>query len=155
GQLNSPWGLAIAPSSFGTLAGALLVGNFGDGHIHAYDATAGTFLAELDDPDGEAIQIDGLWALKVGNGQGGGDTDKVYFTAGLFGESHGLFGSLTPVAPGTPEGPAEREAVIAALDVVKLDLKTLVTDIRNHASSDVIQQDKQTFKNDLAQFHSA
>src|SRR6202030_4717533 len=119
------WGLAIAPASFGSLAGALLVGNFGNGHINAFNATTGAFMGELKDPDGEPIQIDGLWALKVGNGGAGGDASKVYFTAGLFGESHGLFGSLTPVAAGTPEGPAEAQRAQGFLDVAQLNLEAV------------------------------
>src|SRR5262249_30188689 len=92
GRLDSPWGLAIAPASFGNLADALLVGNFGNGRINAFDPNKGAFLTGLRDPDGEPIHINGLWALKVGNGGNGGDADKVYFTAGIFDESHGLFG---------------------------------------------------------------
>src|SRR5439155_25783211 len=134
GALNSPWGLALAPASFGTLAGALLVGNFGNGRIHAYNATTGTFLDTLKDPDGEPIQIDGLWALKVGTGSGnGGDANKVYFTAGLDGERHGLFGSLAPANPGDPEGQAEAQALQAAVAVFQLDLATLQADIAANA----------------------
>jgi uncharacterized protein (TIGR03118 family) len=144
GALDSPWGLTMAPSSFGSLGGSLLVGNFGNGRINAYNPTTGAFLGQLTDPDGEPIQIDGLWALKVGNGGMGGDTDKVYFTAGLFGETHGLFGSLTPVAAGTPEGPAEAQMVIADLDVVQLDLTALQNDIASGASRATIRQDIQT-----------
>jgi uncharacterized protein (TIGR03118 family) len=140
GRLNSPWGLAIAPPSFGELAGALLVGNFRNGRINAYNASTGEFLAQLKDPDGEPIQIDGLWALKVGNGGNGGDANKVYFTAGLFGETHGLFGSLTPVAKGAPEGPAEGEMVQAVLDVVQINLNTVQQDIANHVPPTVLEQ---------------
>jgi uncharacterized protein (TIGR03118 family) len=140
GRLDSPWGLAIAPSSFGKLAGALLVGNFGNGRINAFDATTGHFLGELKDPDGEPIQIDGLWALKVGNGGAGGDANKVYFTAGPFHETHGLFGSLTPVAEGTPEGPAEAQMVQAALDVVQADLAIVIQDISSGAPQATINQ---------------
>lgn len=97
GPLDSPWGMAIAPQGFAGLSAGgdpvLLVGNFGDGLIHAFDASTGAELGQLNDPDGEPIQIDGLWALKVGNGGNGGDPNTVYFTAGPFGESHGLFGS--------------------------------------------------------------
>jgi uncharacterized protein (TIGR03118 family) len=150
GPLDSPWGLAIAPSSFGSLGGALLVGNFGDGHINAFNAATGAFLGELKDPDGEPIQIDGLWALKVGNGTAsGGDADKVYFTAGLFGETHGLFGSLAPVAAGTAEGPAEAQAVTAAVDVFLIDLNTLQTDLAAGASRATIRQDIQTLNSAL------
>src|SRR5262249_25407008 len=110
GRLDSPWGLALAPGSFGNFAGDLLVGNFGNGFINVFDPTTGKFLGQLKDPDGQPIQIDGLWALKVGNGGAGGDANTVYFTAGLDHEQHGLFGSLAAVAPGTPEGPAEAQA---------------------------------------------
>jgi uncharacterized protein (TIGR03118 family) len=144
GALDSPWGLAIAPSSFGNLGGALLVGNFGNGRINAFNPTTGASLGQLTDPDGEPIQIDGLWALKVGNGGAGGDSDKVYFTAGLFGETHGLFGSLAPVAAGSAEGPAEQQMVTAALDVVQLDLTALQNDLASGASRDTIRQDVQT-----------
>jgi uncharacterized protein (TIGR03118 family) len=120
GALNSPWGLALAPPSFGPLAGSLMVGNFGNGHINLYNPTTGDSLGQLVDPDGEAIQIDGLWALKVGNGGSGGDANTVYFTAGLDHESHGLFGSLAPVAAGTAEGPEEKQMLQAAIDVFQL-----------------------------------
>ena len=99
GRLNSPWGLAIAPASFGALAGDLLVGNFGDGHINAYTLDKGNFRAELRDVvTGGPITIDGLWALRVGNGgpaPNGGDPNAVYFTAGINGEQDGLFGTIT------------------------------------------------------------
>src|SRR5262249_20655022 len=141
GPLDSPWGLAIAPSTFGSLAGALLVGNFGNGHINAFNATTGAFLGELTDPDGEPIETAGPGALRVGNGGNGGDPGTVYFTAGLFDETHGLFGALTPVAPGTPEGPAEQQMVTAALDVVQLDLMTVQQDLANGVSRDQLRQD--------------
>src|SRR5262249_43730378 len=126
GPLDSPWGLAIAPEGFAGISDpgngpVLLVGNFGDGLINAFDATTGSGLGQLDAPDGEPIQIDGLWALKVGNGGSGGDAGTVYFTAGPFEESHGLFGSLATAAPGSPEGPAEAQWVQANVDVVQLD----------------------------------
>jgi uncharacterized protein (TIGR03118 family) len=143
GQLNAPWGLAIAPKAFGSLAGSLLVGNFGNGHINAYDATTGDFIGGLTDSDGEPIAIDGLWALKVGNDGNGGSSDKVYFTAGLFGETHGLFGSLESVAPGTPEGDAEAQFALGALDVAQMALTTVVQDITSNASPAQFQQDLQ------------
>lgn len=104
GALNSPWGLDIAPSSFGALAGALLVGNFGDGTINAYDPNTGAFLGTLRDNHGNPITIGGLWGLINGNGTNAGDPNKVYFTAGPDDEAHGLFGSLQVSAvpvPGT------------------------------------------------------
>ena len=77
GALDSPWGLAIAPTGFAGLNDrrnnpVLLVGNFGNGLINAFDSITGAPLGQLSDPDGEPIQIDGLWALKVGNGGNGG-----------------------------------------------------------------------------------
>jgi len=100
GALNSPWGLALAPAGFGDLAGDLLVGNFGDGLIHAYDA-AGTLVETLMDTGTNPIMIEGLWGLRFGNGGNGGDPSTLYFTAGPDDESHGLFGMLSVAA--TPE----------------------------------------------------
>jgi uncharacterized protein (TIGR03118 family) len=99
GALNSPWGLAIAPStpSFGPFAGALLVGNFGDGKINAYDPTTGAPIGVLDGKNGDPLSIPELWGLTIGDGGlGGGSPNFLYFTAGLKDESHGLFGSLSP-----------------------------------------------------------
>ena len=95
--LNSPWGLAIAPASFGALAGDLLVGNFGDGTISAFDPTSGAFAGKLLGADSNPLVLGDLWALTVGNGGAGGDPNKVYFTAGLQDEAHGLFGSIQAV----------------------------------------------------------
>ena len=94
GNLNSPWGLAIAPANFGDFANDLLVGNFGDGAINVYNPTTGAFIAPLQNAGGTAIHISGLWALQVGNGGNGGYPDAVYFTAGPGGETHGLLGVL-------------------------------------------------------------
>jgi uncharacterized protein (TIGR03118 family) len=149
GPLDSPWGLTLAPSSFGSESGDLLVGNFKSGFIDVFNPTTGQFMGNLKDPDGEAIHIDGLWSLKVGNGGAGGNANTVYFTAGLDHEQHGLFGSLAPVAPGSPEGPAEQQAVVAAEDIVQLDIAALQTDIKNMASQSTIDQDRQTLITDL------
>ena len=89
GTLNAPWGLALAPRNFGKFGGALLVGNFGDGAINAYDSQTGTFLGQLADPEGKVIQIEGLWGLAFG------PSDRsLYFTAGPNDENHGLLGIL-------------------------------------------------------------
>ena len=95
GVLNSPWGMAIAPASFGRFAGSLLVGNFGDGHIHAFSLRTGAMLGALRGTSGRPLAIDGLWGLTPGYAQAGG-TGTVLFTAGPDGESHGLFGLLRP-----------------------------------------------------------
>jgi uncharacterized protein (TIGR03118 family) len=100
GALNSPWGLAIAPSSWGRVAGDLLVGNFGNGAVNVFDPTTGDWRGGLKSSDtGEPLIIDGLWGLRVGNGGSGGDQNAVEFSAGPDGESNGLFGTLTSVAP--------------------------------------------------------
>ena len=97
GTLDAPWGLAIAPASFGPWAGALLVGNFGDGRINAFDAGNDAFLGQVLGANGLPLAIDGLWALAPGNNGAAGSSQLLYFTAGPDGESHGLFGVLTPV----------------------------------------------------------
>ena len=102
GALDAPWGLALAPAGFGEFGGALLVGNFGDGRINAYDPVTGALLGTLLDPGGNAIAIDGLWGLSFGNAGPGFSPDRLYFTAGIDDERNGLFGSLEPVPePGT------------------------------------------------------
>ncbi len=96
GQLNSPWGLAIAPAGFGRFGGDLLVGNFGDGHINAYSLTHGEDGNALRDTSGRRISIDGLWGLMFGNGVAGAPSTLI-FSAGPGGEAHGLLGTITQV----------------------------------------------------------
>ena len=100
GALDAPWGLALAPSDFGTFSGDLLVGNFGDGEINAYEELPNGQFAhrgELRDETGKSIFIDGLWALQFGHGApNNGPTNTLFFTAGPNDESDGLFGSITP-----------------------------------------------------------
>ncbi|HZE48926.1 MAG TPA: TIGR03118 family protein, partial [Jatrophihabitantaceae bacterium] len=93
GVLNSPWGLAIAPNSFGSFAGDVLIGNFGDGRIHAFDPNTGHLRGTLVDAKHKPIAIDGLWGLIVGDAVAGG-ADSVWFSAGPDDESHGLLGVL-------------------------------------------------------------
>jgi uncharacterized protein (TIGR03118 family) len=99
GQLNAPWGLALAPPAFGRFGGDLLVGNFGDGDILAYEELPnGRFepRGELRGADGNPLAIDGLWALEFGTGSpAGGPPDTLFFTAGPNHEEDGLFGSIT------------------------------------------------------------
>lgn len=94
GDLDAPWGLALAPDGFGPLSHALLVGNFGDGRIHGYDPIDGTPLGAVEDESGRAIIIPGLWGLIFGNGAQGGDAGELYFTAGGASETHGVFGQI-------------------------------------------------------------
>jgi uncharacterized protein (TIGR03118 family) len=97
GPLNAPWGMAIAPMGFGGFGGDLLVGNFGDGRINAYDLASGNFIDVLRDASGHPFEIDGLWGLRFGNGAGSGPMDTLYFAAGIDGEAHGLYGAIAPV----------------------------------------------------------
>jgi uncharacterized protein (TIGR03118 family) len=99
GQLNAPWGLAMAPASFGRFANDLLVGNFGDGEINAYALQPnGNFehRGELRGTDGKPIAIDGLWALEFGNDGSAGPSRTLFFTAGPNDEVDGLFGAIDP-----------------------------------------------------------
>ncbi len=100
GRLNAPWGLALAPNGFGHFSGDVLVGNFGDGRINAYDHRTGEFRGELRDPRGRPISIEGLWGLGFGNGGLAGPADTLFFTAGPDDEAHGLFGKLEFVGHG-------------------------------------------------------
>jgi uncharacterized protein (TIGR03118 family) len=94
GVLNSPWGMTIAPANFGAFSGDLLVGNFGDGRIHAFDPRTGRLLGTLRSAHGQPIVIDGLWGLLIGDAVAGGP-DAVWFSAGPDGEAHGLLGTIT------------------------------------------------------------
>ncbi len=97
GRLNAPWGLAVAPDTFGSFAGDLLVGNFGDGQINAYAENAdGDFehRGTLTGADGKKLAIDGLWALEFGNAGNNGTPNQLFFSAGPDDESHGLFGNI-------------------------------------------------------------
>jgi len=94
GVLDAPWGLALAPFNFDNFGGDLLVGDFGDGTINAYDPTTFAFEGQLLDQQGSPISIDGLWDLGFGNGGSAGLKDSLYFTAGLNDEADGLFGFL-------------------------------------------------------------
>lgn len=100
GELDSPWGIAVAPANFAAAPNRLLVGNFGDGWIHAYrlDMTDGNARASLEGPlvdeSGDALAIDGLWALKFGPDANGFSSSTLYFTAGPEDETHGTFGRI-------------------------------------------------------------
>ena len=95
---NAPWGLALAPSSFGPFSGDVLVGNFGNGRISAYQKRGAKWVykGQLRRGNGTLIAIDGLWAIAFGNGSAAGPTTSLYFLAGPGGEAHGLFGSIMP-----------------------------------------------------------
>ncbi len=96
GRLDSPWAVTLAPASFGVFGGDILVGNFGDGRINAYDPMSGEFQGELSRPGGGPIVIDGLWGLRFAPATPGAGPNTLFFTAGLNDEADGLFGTIVP-----------------------------------------------------------
>jgi uncharacterized protein (TIGR03118 family) len=99
GALNAPWGMALAPASFGKFSNRLLVGNFGDGMINAYDLATGRWVGRLKGQDHKPVRIPGLWGIAFGNGLSNQPIDTLFFSAGPGDEEHGLYGRLD-VAPG-------------------------------------------------------
>ena len=94
GPLNAPWGMAMAPATFGKFAGALLVGNFGDGTINAFDPTSGAMLGTLSAADGTPIVVDGLWGIAFGNDLNSQPSNTLFFAAGPSQEQHGVYGRI-------------------------------------------------------------
>jgi uncharacterized protein (TIGR03118 family) len=97
GPLDAPWGVAVAPASWGIFGGATLVGNFGNGRINAFEPLTGTFLGMLTDVNGAPLENDGLWEITFGNGAQGTSTSTLYFAAGINDEANGLVGGLAVV----------------------------------------------------------
>src|SRR5439155_23738147 len=157
GNLNSPWGLALAPDQFGDFSKALLVGNFGNGTINAYDPDSGAFLGAIQDSNGAVISIAGLWALQFGNGGSGGDANTLYFTAGIANadniEDHGLFGSIQ-IASASPNPATAIPVQIDRLRFTPVTLEVAVgaqvtwTNKENFVH-DVTADDNQYFSNTL------
>jgi uncharacterized protein (TIGR03118 family) len=94
GVLNSPWGMALAPKNFGQFSNDVLIGNFGDGSINAFDATSGQMVGTLSGPQGTPLKIDKLWGLLFGNGGDAGKTRMLLFSSGPDDENHGLLGRI-------------------------------------------------------------
>jgi len=94
GALNAPWGLAMAPANFGKFSNMLLVGNFGDGKINAFDPTTGAMAGTLSNNDGTPIVVPGLWALQFGNNLNSQPGNTLFYTAGPASETHGLYGRI-------------------------------------------------------------
>jgi uncharacterized protein (TIGR03118 family) len=94
-HLNAPWGAVIPPQGFGLLAGDLLIGNFGDGTINAYNFATGAFVDQMKDQNGAVITNASLWDMVFGGGGPSGDPNTMYITAGLANEQHGLFSAIT------------------------------------------------------------
>ena len=94
GKLNAPWGMTMAPANFGPFSNALLVGNFGDGKINAFDPVTGASLGTLTNPAGAAIAIDGLWGIAFGNGLNAQPTSTLFYAAGPNDEKNGVYGRI-------------------------------------------------------------
>lgn len=104
---NAPWGIAMAPADFGVFSHRLLIGNFGNGRIHAFNPISGEFVGTLLDTTNHSIAIDGLWALEFGGGNtNSGAANELFFTAGPEDESDGLLGKISPV-PSEQRGSSE------------------------------------------------
>jgi len=137
--LNSPWGMALAPATFGAFANDLLVGNFEDGTINAFDPNTGRFIGALTDGSGNTIKIPGLWALLFGNGGSGGDKDTLYFTAGPGGQKHGILGSISAnpnITASAVTNAAQVAGGIAPNTYVTIRGTDLAATKRNWATSD-------------------
>ena len=93
---NSPWAVTLAPATFGAFGGEILVGNFGDGHVNAYDPVTGHFEGRLLNASGQPLTISGLWGLRFPAGSLNAVPGALYFTAGINDERDGLFGDLVP-----------------------------------------------------------
>jgi uncharacterized protein (TIGR03118 family) len=106
GALNAPWGIALAPATgFGPMSGALLVGNFGDGTINAFDPSTGAAMGSLMQPDGTAVAIPGLWGIAFGNGTDNQSVNQLFFAAGIDNQAGGLYGRIDyGTATGTTGG---------------------------------------------------
>src|SRR5262249_50685320 len=98
GPLNAPWGVALAPADFGKFSNRLLVSNFGDGTINAYDPATGEFLGQMQTANGQALRIANVWGLSFGNGLLSQPTNSLFFTSGPGEEQHGLYGRIDAIA---------------------------------------------------------
>jgi uncharacterized protein (TIGR03118 family) len=122
-HLSDPWGVALAPADFGAFSNDLLVGNFGDGHINAFDPTTGKWLGTLTTSSGQPFEEDHLWSLQLGNNGTAGPANTLFFTAGINNEKDGLFGSLqavptvpanTPIVPNLGNFPEQTITTVAS-----------------------------------------
>jgi uncharacterized protein (TIGR03118 family) len=114
-ELNSPWGMAVAPHGFGKFGGDLLVGNFGDSRVNVFNLKTGRFLGQLEDSNGQPLVLDGgfhgpstkgLWGIGFGNGEGGAGKRTLFFASGINDETDGLFGMVT-----TARGNSDRDSL--------------------------------------------
>jgi uncharacterized protein (TIGR03118 family) len=120
-ELNSPWGMAVAPHGFGKFGGDLLVGNFGDSHVNVFNLKTGHFLGQLKDPKGHPLVLQGgfhgpstkgLWGIGFGNGEGGADKHTLFFASGINDEMDGVFGMVTMARGQDNQGNEEQFATV-------------------------------------------
>jgi uncharacterized protein (TIGR03118 family) len=109
GVLNAPWGMTMAPASFGRFSNRLLIGNFGDGSINAFDVATGKLVGRLKGADHRPIRIEGLWGLAFGNGLNNQPIDTLFFSAGPEDEKHGLYGRLDVTEGGDRDDASDTE----------------------------------------------
>jgi uncharacterized protein (TIGR03118 family) len=105
GALNAPWGMALAPTDFGTLSKTLLVGNFGDGKINGYDPATGVFVGAITDSAGAPFAMPGLWGVAFGNDNANQPHNTLFFAAGINDEANGSYGRIDLGAPPTLNAP--------------------------------------------------
>jgi len=120
-QLDAPWGITLAPAGFGSFGGDLLVGNFGNGEINAFNPTNGAYLGTIDGTNGLPLVNDDLWALDFRTGGANVNTDALYFTAGIDNGQEGLFGDIT-LAP-TPEPATLSLSILGCLAIALFRLR--------------------------------
>ena len=94
GRLDAPWGIALAPADFGTLSGALLVGNFGDGTVNGYDPATGAYRGTIAGANGTAFAVPGLWGIAFGNGADNQPRNTLFYAAGTNNEANGVYGRI-------------------------------------------------------------
>jgi uncharacterized protein (TIGR03118 family) len=129
GKLDAPWGVALAPSDFGTLSGAVLVGNFGDGTVHGFDAASGRFLGTLSDGSGRPFAAAGLWGIGFGNGNLNQPRNALFYAAGVNGEADGEYGRIDlGSAPTLGPAPVVTMAPVASPVAGTIDVTATIVD---------------------------
>jgi uncharacterized protein (TIGR03118 family) len=118
GSLNSPWGMTMAPANYGQFSNDLLIGNFGDGTIHAFDPNTHALLGTLGTDGAHPLVIGDLWALQFADGGIAGKSNQLFFTAGVSEESHGLFGFIAPSSGGPSAVPLPPAAYAGAVSLL-------------------------------------
>jgi uncharacterized protein (TIGR03118 family) len=106
GALNAPWGVALAPANFGMFSNTLLIGNFGDGAINAFDPNSGQLIGAVKTPTGASIQYPGLWGMAFGNGAFNQPSNTLFFAAGINKVQDGIYGRIDPASISTAPVPA-------------------------------------------------